>query len=480
MPDTDAQQRHTVPIMSIRLNGNLRQPDPEKVQQIAQSIQTVGLLHPLVLSSDYCLLAGTHRLEALKLLRYEEADCQIVPFPHNSIEAKLFAVDENLMRKELTVLEQAEYLFIREELLNEMRSHANLSNPSHDQDTLQQHARDGALVRSPSASSQMARDTGISHRVARLRLRIARNLTPQERDMIRHTPLADQQKELTEVARIKHPERRTGVIQLMIGDDPPGTISEAIRKYRIAIGEISPDHDIIKPSNWWAFGRPKWQRVGFSGSIPGEVYANALYYFAPEKGIAADGMAGSGMLRRVYNDRRLWQRDRTFDLDIRLFDLYPREPFASRYGIGHHNMARPLLEQVDWLFLDPPYFRIAAGLYDGALAQTRDYEHYRELMRQVIDATWQSLKPHGIFCLFITSYVNITDPKSLVLDVPADLRELAIQRSFVPAFRVYVSRGEQQTRAAGIMNIKAKANRRMFSDVCELLVFRKTEVSCDR
>ncbi len=60
-----------------------------------------------------------------------------------------------------------------------------------------------------------------------------------------------------------------------------------------------------------------------------------------------------------------------------------------------------------------------------------------------------------------------------MIDAPADMRHLLAEAGLVQDFRVYVSRGEQQRPNAGYMNIKAKASRRMFSDVCELLVFKK-------
>ena len=57
-----------IPISRIRVNGRIRQPDPEKVKEIAASIALVGLINPLSVSSDSYLLAGGHRLAALKLL----------------------------------------------------------------------------------------------------------------------------------------------------------------------------------------------------------------------------------------------------------------------------------------------------------------------------------------------------------------------------------------------------------------------------
>ena len=455
-----------IPISQIRVNGRIRKPDPDKVQEIAASIAQIGLINPLSLASDFYLLAGGHRLAALKLLGETEASCIVSPFAHDSPEAGLFEIDENLARNELTVLEQAEYLHRREQLLEKMGTRKLSGDNRHS-------ISRGVTVTPLETTATIAEIAGLSERAAQRRLQIARNLTQEQRDLIRPTHLADEQKELLEIARIKDEDRRTGVIKLMLTENPPQTVSEATRLYRIDAGEITSDLDILKPSNWWAFGRPKWQQEGFRGSIPGEIYANALYYFAPETGIAADGMAGSGMLKRVYADRAAWQRSRKFNLDIRLFDLHPREPFASRYKINIHNMTQPLPEQVDWLFIDPPYFGISSDLYEGELAQTQSYSRYLELMRAVVQAGAESLKANGVICILVTAYSDITQPGREVIDAPADMRHLLAEAGLVQDFRVYVSRGEQQRPNAGYMNIKAKASRRMFSDVCELLVFKK-------
>jgi uncharacterized ParB-like nuclease family protein len=471
-------ERRLIPLEEIRLDGRLRKLDPAKVQEIAESIAQIGLLHPLLVSSDFYLLAGLHRLEALKMLGRKEADCQVVPYPHDSPEAILYALDENLMRSELTALEQAEYLMQREEILQSLGVRARRGGQPGNWNAASvaqnEPAKIADLFCATLTTKELANRVGLSEREYRYRLSIARNLSPEERDMIRGTPLADKPTVLLNIARIQDPERRRAVIQMMLSDNAPSSVKTAIRRHRAEKGEIPSDMDIIKPSNWWVFGCPKWQQDGFRGSIPGEIYANALYYFAPERGVAADGMAGSGMLRRVYDDRHRWQKERRFDLDIRLYDLYPREPFASQYNIQRHDMTTPLPEPVDWLFVDPPYFRIAADFLDGELAQTQDYDRYRDLMRQVIEAARDSLCPGGVFCLFIAPYVDINEPGSFI-DIPADTYRIALESGLRMIFRVYVSRGEQQRRGAGMTNLKAKRLRRMFCDVCELQVFEKGE-----
>ena len=462
-----------VPITNIRLNGRLRAPEATKIKEIAESIAKIGLLHPLLLSSDYYLLSGLHRLEALKLLGWQEVECKIAPFPHESPEASLCALDENLMRHSLTALEQAEYLLKREELFSALGMRSGRGGQMANQNARKNGKNEAAKIAGSFFSSKdLAREIGISERTYRDRISIARNLSPEERDLIRTTPLADKPALLIEIARIQEPQRRRAVIEMISNQKSTLSVREAVRQYRIQKGEIQAELDIIKPSNWWAFGRPKWPQEGFPGSIPGEIYANALYYFAPDQGIAADGMAGSGMLRRVYEDRQLWQKNRQFNLEIRLFDLFPREPWAHKYGIETHDMTRPLPTQVDWLFVDPPYFRTAADFMEGELAQTQDYNRYRSIMRQAIEAARDSLRPGGIFCLLTTPYTNINDAQNSFIDIPADMYQLGMESGLKVVFRAYVSRGEQQRRAAGMMNLKAKRLRQMFGDVCELLVFR--------
>lgn len=249
-----------------------------------------------------------------------------------------------------------------------------------------------------------------------------------------------------------------------------------LKRYQLLFNQANKqEFDIIKPSNWWGFGQPKYRmEEAFPGSIPGEVYANALYYFAPLCGKVADIMAGSGMLRRVYDDRKRWQKDLTFDLDVRLYDLHPREPFASRYGILTHDATIPLPESVDWIFFDPPYFGQSDHLYDGDLAQTTDYHTYCTLLERVIVAAKRSLSSQGTLCIFVTPYISLNG-HSAVYDTPLDVVKMANNTGFTVRQRIYVNRGEQQRSYNGHVNLKAKRLRRVFSDACELLVFTKTK-----
>lgn len=254
----------------------------------------------------------------------------------------------------------------------------------------------------------------------------------------------------------------------ILQENPTANPAQIHRKWCKQNGSIKSNLDIIKPSDWWAFSHPKWRKAeDFSGSIPGEIYANALYYFAPQLGVAVDPMAGSGMLKRVYEDRDLWQKDSEFHLEIHLSDLHPRYDFIEK-----HDARNPLRIKADWIFLDPPYFGHPSDLFKDEFALSKDYEHYLSLLRQVIVSMAESLNPNGRLCLFLPKWSGLRpeDPNS---NIPSDAYSFAIEAGLRWIDTAYVSRGRQQKPGSAIQNIVAKRDRRMRSDTCILNVFEK-------
>lgn len=119
---------HSVPISEITIAANRQRKDfdPEALTDLANSISSVGLLHPIVLretSEGFILVAGERRLRALETLwllgdgcRHNGAliDPNEVPYVTlgelTPIEAEEAELDENLKRRDLTWQERAEAL----------------------------------------------------------------------------------------------------------------------------------------------------------------------------------------------------------------------------------------------------------------------------------------------------------------------------------------------------------------------------------
>lgn len=73
------------------------------VSDLEKSIQTVGLIAPLVISADNVILAGARRFQALLNLGFTEAP--VVVIDKGELEKELVSIDENLVRKDLTKIE---------------------------------------------------------------------------------------------------------------------------------------------------------------------------------------------------------------------------------------------------------------------------------------------------------------------------------------------------------------------------------------
>jgi ParB family chromosome partitioning protein len=76
----------TLPIEQIAVHGERRPINDAKVGELVESIRSVGLLNPIVVAAqkaedgkdEYHLVAGLHRLEAIKVLGEVEVQCTVL------------------------------------------------------------------------------------------------------------------------------------------------------------------------------------------------------------------------------------------------------------------------------------------------------------------------------------------------------------------------------------------------------------------
>ena len=94
--------------MEIRKLKDLKATNPylrlgTDVSDLEKSIQTLGLIAPIVISPENVILAGARRFQALLNLGFTEAPVMIVG--KGDLESELVSIDENLVRKDLTKIE---------------------------------------------------------------------------------------------------------------------------------------------------------------------------------------------------------------------------------------------------------------------------------------------------------------------------------------------------------------------------------------
>jgi len=206
-------------IARIQVGQRKRKLDEGKVRSLAESFESIGQLQPITVeqceNGNYRMIAGLHRLEAAKLLGWETIEAQ--EFEGDVVAAELAEIDENLMRNDLTVLEQGEHLARRQELVGfsrggDRRSSA-FSNPQNE---------------GLKTTTEIAHDIGLSKQTAERRMQVARNIVPEVKDAIRNTEIANSTTQLLELARLT-PEKQAEVTKFLSGEM---TIERAVREIR--------------------------------------------------------------------------------------------------------------------------------------------------------------------------------------------------------------------------------------------------------
>lgn len=91
-----------LPIDSLKVKSSYLRTDTN-IDKLKKSIETVGLINPLVINDNNELIAGGRRFSALKELGYTEAP--VVRVDKNNLEQELISIDENLVRKDLNKIE---------------------------------------------------------------------------------------------------------------------------------------------------------------------------------------------------------------------------------------------------------------------------------------------------------------------------------------------------------------------------------------
>ena len=110
-----------IPISRIKVTTRLRATDEDKIRDLAESIDGVGLLHAITVSQngdEYHLLAGNHRLEAHKLLKRKTIAATVKEA--DPLIDELIEIEENLISHRLSPLQESLHIVRWEEILTKL------------------------------------------------------------------------------------------------------------------------------------------------------------------------------------------------------------------------------------------------------------------------------------------------------------------------------------------------------------------------
>jgi len=262
----------SVLISDVVVGEKRREVKSDYVQKLADSIKQIGLINPITITPDNRLIAGYHRLQAF--IQLGETRIPAVILNLSELEARLAEIDENLIRNELSVLERGEWLLERKAIYEELHPDTRWGVA-------------GGLARqgSANAESAFAKDTsektGQSRRVIEENIQIAKNISPEVKDKIRDTELADRKTDLLRLARM-NPEQQEKIVEKIISGEAD-TINHA---KKILAAENVKSVELPEGKYRVIYADPPWQYGGCMNPDAG-MAADLQYPTMPLDEIAA-------------------------------------------------------------------------------------------------------------------------------------------------------------------------------------------------
>ena len=168
-----------IKISEIKINPGRRDTQQRNVEELARSIAAVGLMNPITVTQDNTLIAGLHRLEAVKLLGWTEIECTVSDA--DGLQAELAEIDENFVRAGLSHRELGDLLLRRKELYEAIHPETRQgmrNGQTAKNDNL-------TLLGAKPFSEDTADKLGVSKRTVERLVRAAANLTPEAKKTIR-------------------------------------------------------------------------------------------------------------------------------------------------------------------------------------------------------------------------------------------------------------------------------------------------------
>ena len=224
-----------VEINQIKVGTRLRKIDQDKVNDLVESIRLVGLLHPIVVDANNNLLAGNHRLEAYRTLGKDQIPAQIIDM--DELNAELVQIDENLILNQLTILETAEHLIRREEILTKLGKRSTVRDNQY-----------AGVNSDTSTTKELASELGLLERKYQ-RIKQVHKIDPDAREILKETDVSNNLNGLLLIERLKDDQIQIEVAK-RVTDDNSRHIKGLIKEIQKEIkqGEILKQLDDYKNS----------------------------------------------------------------------------------------------------------------------------------------------------------------------------------------------------------------------------------------
>ena len=192
-----------VPIGEIQINEGRRSLDAAHVRELADSIRELGLLNPVTVDSENNLIAGLHRLEAVRTLGWDEVECTVSSL--EGLQAELAEIDENFVRNGLSAIEYGEMLLRRKEIYEALHpeTKAGIAQAA----AMNRAVGNNVAVKMSATSKSFVEDTAgklnVAPRTVRREIQTAKNLTQEAKEIMKSADASISKKAAMKLSRLE-------------------------------------------------------------------------------------------------------------------------------------------------------------------------------------------------------------------------------------------------------------------------------------
>ena len=207
-----------IAISEIKINPGRRPASLDGINELARSISEIGLLNPITIDQEHTLVAGLHRLEAVKRLGWTEIECNVCTL--DALQTELAEIDENVVRTELSVIEYGELLERRKEIYESLHpeTKAGQAQAAGMNRAIGNNVTDKMSATLKSFSQDTAGKLGVSPRTVERAIQMMNGLTEDVREVFRHYPKYKlSQSNAMKLSRMEPGRQKTAAILLASG-----------------------------------------------------------------------------------------------------------------------------------------------------------------------------------------------------------------------------------------------------------------------
>lgn len=219
-----------IPLDLIEVGSRLRSLDRDWVATLADSITENGQQSPIevvAVGERFRLVFGAHRIGAMRLLQADTILAVVRGSAEvaRTVDERLREIAENLVRRELTVLDHAVSVATWRDIYNTINP---VPKPGRPKKVSAAEAEEELSARFCTNFSEAAqRAMGISRRAVFYALKVA-SIAPELREKLAAHPIADNQSELLALAAEAHTRQARIVALLTAEPAQAGSVAEAI------------------------------------------------------------------------------------------------------------------------------------------------------------------------------------------------------------------------------------------------------------